>query len=116
MAQTSKASVPGDETGPVVVTPQHDISPSAPVPNYPVDASTGLPLSVIQTGTCPENSLGSTALRPLGAEYYPDGGNSDQQEVMRGSTNASTEQGDGDAMKDPGSGSDLPAPESKDQL
>lgn len=50
---------------PVTVSPDIVTSPSAPVPNYPMDASTGFPKSVITTGECPENSLGEVRTLPI---------------------------------------------------
>lgn len=36
-----------------------------PAPDYAVEPATGIPLSVILTGECPENSLGETTLAPI---------------------------------------------------
>lgn len=67
---------------PVTVSPDIVTSPSAPVPAYPMDASTGFPESVIKTGECPENSLGDTRSQPVvmdsespaPQDKYPTGG------------------------------------------
>lgn len=48
-------------------------APSAPVPGYPVDPSTGFPVDVIKTGEFPGSSLGDTAPPPaaLGSVNVP---------------------------------------------
>lgn len=43
-----------------------------PAPDYAVEPATGIPLSVILTGECPENSLGETTLAPITTGDQPD--------------------------------------------
>ncbi len=54
-----------DSATSVTVSPDVIDSPSAPVPAYAMDPSTGFSKSVIQTGECPENSLGDTRTKPI---------------------------------------------------
>lgn len=50
-----------------MIQPEPTEASIVPVPDYPVDPSTGIPISVITTGECPENSLGETELAPITA-------------------------------------------------
>lgn len=49
---------------PATSTPDIVDSPSAPVPAYAIDPSTGIPVSRIVSGSCPENNIGDMTTPP----------------------------------------------------
>ncbi len=53
---------------PVTVQPDTKQAVAVPVLSYPIDPTTGLPRSVLDTGNCPENMLGDTAPQPINPE------------------------------------------------
>ena len=61
----------------VTLQPDTKEGVAVPVPNYPIDPTTGLAVDVIKTGDCPERSLGDMALQPnpLGETKVPDNKN-----------------------------------------
>lgn len=63
---------------PVTVQPDTKEAVLGTPDSYPIDPSSGLPLSVLQTGNCPENMLGDTAPQPVVLEIADIPGNKNE--------------------------------------
>ena len=55
-----------------IIQPQPEAGVIVPAPDYPVEPAIGIPLSVITTGECSENSLGKTTIASVGTGEQPD--------------------------------------------
>lgn len=62
---TPAAIAPGPLSEAQTPTTTYTLTPSVTSKEYAIDPTTGLPVSQLTTGSCPENMLGDTAPQPV---------------------------------------------------
>lgn len=65
---TPAAIAPGPLAEPQMPSTEYTLSTSVTSKEYAIDPTTGLPVSQLITGSCPENMLGDTAPQPVNLE------------------------------------------------